>query len=339
MTEQKKFSFSENDIRPNNLADGQYAAFLEDVAVLIKKRNSFVEVPCPACGSEQYTQKFQKYGFKYVECKGCETLFTNPRPTPKILDDFYSNSKAYTYWNKYVFPASEEVRREKIFVPRVDRVLDMCKKYNVVTDSLLEVGSGFGTFCEELLARKIFKRVAAVEPTPDLARTCRDKKIEVFESLFEKTKFKASDKFNVVANFEVIEHLFSPKEFLKKCHSLLAKGGLLVLTCPNCKGFDFEVLGKECNSIDHEHLNYFHPKSIKLFAERNGFKVLEVSTPGRLDAELVRTKILEGATNTSDHGFLRKVLLESWDELGEKFQDFLVQSKLSSNMWMVAQKK
>lgn len=338
MTKEKKINFSENDIRPKNLADGQHKAFLADVASLIKKQKSFVRVPCPACGSVEYKQKFKKYGFTYVECKKCKTLYTNPRPTPEILDSFYDNSKAYPYWNKYVFPASEKVRREKIFIPRVERILEISKKYGVATGSILEVGGGFGTFCEELLMRKVFKRVVAVEPTPDLAETCRKKGIEVFESLFEKTKFKKTDKFDIIANFEVIEHLFDPKNFIKKCHSLLKKGGLLVLTCPNSKGFDFETLGKECNSIDHEHLNYFHPQSLRLLAENNGFEALEILTPGRLDAELVRTKILEGAIDVSNQKFLKNILIDSWDNLGEKFQDFLAENKLSSSMWMVAKK-
>lgn len=338
MISHKKINFSENDIRPKNLADGQRKAFFSDVDSLIKKQKCFVKVSCPACGSAGYTQKFKKYGFTYVECKKCQTLFTNPRPTPKILDDFYVHSKGYEYWNKYTFPASEKTRLNKIFIPRVDRILDICKKYDVNTDSILEVGGGFGTFCGELKTRKIFKRIAAVEPTPDLAETCRKKGIEIFESLFEKTKFKKTDKFDIIASFEVIEHLFDPKEFIKKCYSLLKKGGLLVLTCPNSKGFDFEVLGKECNSIDHEHLNYFHPKSIKLLTENNGFKVLEISTPGRLDAELVRTKILEGVVDVSSQKFLKMVLIDSWDSLGEKFQDFLSQNGLSSSMWMVAKK-
>ena len=41
----------------------------------------------------------------------------------------------------------------------------------------------------------------------------------------------------------MIEHLFSPQDFLAVCASLLKDGGLLVLTCPNGQGFDVSVLG------------------------------------------------------------------------------------------------
>ena len=61
-----------------------------------------------------------------------------------------------------IFPASESVRNEKIFIPRVDRLLSLCKKYDVRMNSILEVGAGFGTFCSEVKKRNVFTRVVAV---------------------------------------------------------------------------------------------------------------------------------------------------------------------------------
>ena len=36
-----------------------------------------------------------------------------------LLHEFYSQSKNYAFWNEFVFPATEEMRRERIFRPRV----------------------------------------------------------------------------------------------------------------------------------------------------------------------------------------------------------------------------
>ena len=36
--------------------------------------------------------------------------------------------------------------------------------------------------------------------------------------------------------------------------------------------------------------------------------------------------------------FLKKVLLDDWEQLGVAFQEFLIQQGLSSNMWIVARK-
>lgn len=331
-------NFNENDIRPKKLMAKQAVAVAIDIGRLLINANEFVQVDCPACDSSSYRKKYGKYSLTFVECTNCGTIFTNPRPTEEILSHFYKHSLNYAYWNEYIFPASEETRRKKIFVPRVDKTLMFCQKYNIETNSLLEIGAGFGTYCLEAKSRNVFKRIVAVEPTPNLAETCRKKGLEVIEDMIENINFSEDEKFDVLVSFEVIEHVFSPKDFVLNCGRFLKKNGLLILTCPNGRGFDFLVLGEKCNSLDHEHLNYFNPKSLGLLLEKCGFEVLESLTPGKLDADLVRNKIIEGEFDVSQQPFLKRVLIDEWDNLGEKFQQFLADNGLSSNMWIVARK-
>lgn len=332
----KAADFQENDIRPTELLKDQNISKLHDIGRLLSRRKEFVSVPCPACKSGDFTKKFEKYGLEYLSCVSCETMYISPRPTAEVLEDCYRDSEVYAYWNKYIYPASEEARRKKLYVPRVDRVLEICHRHHVATDSILEVGSGFGTFCVEMRSRNRFKRIVAIEQTPDLAQTCRQKGIETLEKPIEKIDFK--DKFDVVVNFEVIEHLFSPKEFLLHGLKFLKPGGIFVVTCPNGKGFDIGVLGELSKSVDHEHLNYFNPDSLSVLLRSCGFEVLESLTPGRLDAELVRNKILAGEFDVSQKPFLRQVLIEKWESVGRSFQDFLANHNLSSHMWLVARK-
>lgn len=334
MTNNKQLN--ENEIRPSSLMADQKIAVLKDVAMLLGEREKFVSVNCPACESSEYRKKFIKYGLDYVECTQCETFYISPRPTDETLGKFYANSVNYEYWNKYIFPASEESRRKKIFVPRVDSVIDYCKKYNVEPNSILEVGAAFGTFCSEMLSRNYFKKVVGIEPTPNLAQTCRDKGITVIEKPIEQVTFNDDEKFDVVVNFEVIEHLFSPIDFITKCKKLLRKGGLFIVTCPNGKGFDISVLGNVSDTVDHEHLNYFNPESLGNLLKNCGFEILDVKTPGKLDAELVRNKCLSGDFSLENQPFLKEILLDEWERVGEMFQNFIRESGMSSNMWIIA---
>ena len=329
---------TENKIRPQHLIEKQKVFLKVDNGRMLSKYEEFVHVCCPACGEDKPYDKFIYNGMKYVECSLCETFYINPRPTSEILGWFYAGSPNYEYWNSFVFPASEDIRRESIFVPRVNRLLDLCSKYKVETNTLLEIGPGFGTFCEEVNSRNIFERVVAVEPNKDLAETCRSKGFEVIEKPVEEMYLNNDDLFDIVANFEVLEHLFSPFEFLEAAVGCLKLGGLLMLTCPNGQGFDVETLGVHSDTVDHEHLNYFNPKSIKIAFERVGLEVLEISTPGLLDADLVRNKILSGDFDISNQPFLKKVLIDDWEKLGTDFQNFLVDNSLSSNMWIVARR-
>lgn len=311
---------------------------LVDAGRMLTRRNEFVYVDCPACGSTKSYKKFEKLGLNYVECAECGTMYINPRPSKEVLGWFYRGSVLYPYWNQHIFPASENARRENIFVPRVDKVLEFCDKHQIKTGALLEIGSAFGSFCLEMQSRNRFKRITGVEPTPALAQNCREKGIEIIEKSVEEIVLAEDHTYDVVANFEVIEHTFSPREFIMQCGNFLKPGGLFVATCPNGKGFDFITLGSLCSNIDHEHLNYLNPESFSVLLKSCGFEVLEVLTPGRLDAELVRNRILSGEYDVSQNAFLRQVLVDKWTEVGEPFQEFLSTNGLSSSMWIVARK-
>src|SRR5688572_25010294 len=127
----------------------QAARFAADVARLLNNKHRFVDVACPACDSTANSLAFVKYDLRYVVCHECETMYVNPRPPLDVLANYYETSENYKYWNKYIFPASEAARREKIFRPRAERLVELCQRYDIGGSVLLEVGAGFGTFCEE----------------------------------------------------------------------------------------------------------------------------------------------------------------------------------------------
>lgn len=330
--------FTENDIRPDHLNEGKLQKVAADARRVLSYAPQFVRVNCPACGSAEKRLALEKNGLRYDTCVRCETMYVNPRPTPEILAKCYAESEVYAYWNQYIFPASEEARRTKIFRPRAVHIAEICRRHGSEMGALLEVGAGFGTFCEEIIRLGVFRRVIAVEPTPDLAATCRRKGLEVLEKPIEQVSLQSLGPVSAVCSFEVIEHLFSPREFLRACSRLMTAGGLLVVSCPNIKGFDLTVLGKLAESIDHEHLNYFNPKSLAMLVESCGLGVIETLTPGKLDAEIVRKKVLAGEMNLDAQPFLRQVLIDEWERVGETFQGFLADNLLSSHLWLVARK-
>ena len=69
-------------------------------------------------------------------------------------------------------------------------------------------------------------------------------------------------------------------------------------------------------------------RSTQLMLRAQGFDVLQITTPGRLDAELVK-KAAEGGKFKLPAGFLQEVLANQWEKLGTSFQDFLSTSHCS----------
>jgi len=331
-------AFSETDIRPDALMGEQSARLAADIERLLARRDEFVQVPCPACGAgtEEAVQALEKYTLTFLHCRRCGTMYMSPRPSPDVLDEYYRESENYAYWNSHIFPASEDVRRVKIFRPRAERVADLVERLGAERRLLLEVGAGFGTFAEEIQRLGVFDQVIAVEPTPDLAATCRAKGLEVVELPIERVELEQPP--SAVTSFETLEHLFSPRAFVERCFSLLAPKGILVLSCPNIRGFDVSLLQAKSSVVDNEHLNYFHPSSLSGLLASCGFDVLETTTPGELDAELVRKAALAGEVDLARQPFLQRVLLDEWESLGGPFQRFLAQNGLSTHMWAVAQK-
>jgi SAM-dependent methyltransferase len=326
---------SEKELCPEDLLAGQEAAYARDIARLQARRDEFVAVDCPACGSNARRPAFDKFGFAFVTCEECRTLYMTPRPSPEAMAGYYANSENYAYWAEHIFPASEATRREKIAKPWLERVIGYCERHGIARGTLVEIGPGFGTFAALAGSSGAFGRVLAVEPTPEMAASCRARRVDVIEKRVEEIGDELGA-IDIIVSFEVIEHLFAPSLFLAQCARLLRPGGLLVLSCPNGEGFDVAMLGEKALAIDGEHVNLFNPRSLSRLVASHGFALLEATTPGRLDAEFVRDAALKGEIELDP--FLRRVLIDEWEALGWKFQEFLAGNGLSSHMWLAARR-
>lgn len=327
---------SESELCPEDLLQLQEEAFARDIERIHARANEFVEVVCPACEKTTHTHAFVKYGFTFQRCDGCRTIYMSPRPSEAVMADYYGNSENYAVWAKYVFPATEASRREKIHRPWLQRVTAYCDRYGVERGTLVEVGPGFGTFSSVATESRAFRKVLAIEPTPELAEACRSRGVTVIEKRIEAVSSDELPEANVVVAFEVIEHLFDPRIFISGIRSRIHPGGLLILSCPNGEGFDISMLGPEALAVDAEHVNLFNPEALKILLEKEGFDVLETSTPGRLDAEFVREAALAGKIELDP--FLKRALIDEWERLGWPFQQFLAAQGLSSHMWIVARR-
>ncbi len=179
-------------------------------------------------------------------------------------------------------------------------------------------------------------RLGFISLRSSLAVSGRSRGFKVFEQPVETIEEDAIA--DVVAAFEVLEHLFSPRDFVQHCRRLLRPGGLLVLSCPNVRGFDVATLGVASSTFDHEHLNYFHPESLSHLVSHCGFEVLECHTPGQLDADLVRKAVLNGHLDLTEQPLLREIMIDQWEILGPQFQEFLATNRLSSHMWLIARR-
>lgn len=95
------------------------------------------------------------------------------------------------------------------------------------------------------------------------------------------------------------------------------------------------VLGSDStNILAPVHLNYFDPGSLTAVLERVGFTSIDITTPGKLDVDIVRNYWQAGGTR-GRHSFLERLVLGA-PETAEAFQAFLAAHRLSGNLQAVA---
>lgn len=333
---QKRSSLQENEVRPDALQAELTASYQADLKWIQERRSGFSDCACPACAGVDRSLLFEKDGFQYQICGNCETVYISPRPSQAILAGFYEVSHVYHHFLNSIFPETKEARREHFFRPRVDRIIEASSAAGLTKPAIMEIGAAFGLFCEEAEKTRFFGKIIGVEPNREMAERCRNQGLNIIQKMVEDVLPEEVGALDVICAFEVFEHLLEPLRFLESCKNLLASGGLLFLTMPNGKGFDLSMLGALSGTYNFEHLTYFNPHSIGLLLERGGFEVVNIRTPGKMDVDLVRKAVVAGQLDLGDDSFLRQVLVEENERLGEPFQQFLADNTLSGHMEVIA---
>lgn len=342
MTNQRNFNqlitannMKEEDIRKREVFN-QYLKLVEkDVQKMFADKKQFASIDCPACGRRDFKFQFEKMGFQYVLCQNCQTLFVDPRPPLQKLMDFYTGAPSSVFWVERFFKPVVEARRQKIFQPRAELIRDILPQFS--QGIIGDIGAGFGIFLEELSKFWPKAKLVAIEPSPEMAEICRAKELEVIPQMAESVR-GWEGKFDFLSAFELFEHLYNPGEFLEKVWSLLRPGGYFFLTTLNGQGFDIQVLWEKSKSVfPPHHLNFFNPDSIGLLLKSKGFAVREISTPGKLDWD-----IIEGMYKTEgvNPGRFWKLIADKADsQVKNKLQAWISENNFSSHMRILCQKQ
>jgi SAM-dependent methyltransferase len=134
---------------------------------------------------------------------------------------------------------------------------------------VLEIGCNEGHMlevCERLGAESL----CGIEPSVKSETRLSDK-ITILPGYFDGQSFPAGS-FDLVFLISVFEHIPDAAEFLGNIRDVMAPGGQLALSVPNCEsGLEYGNLGMPI----HEHLLYFTSSSLKNVLSRCGFKVVK----------------------------------------------------------------
>lgn len=329
-------AMKEADIRPKELFNRYLELVAKDGSALLADRDGFITSACPGCG-EAGAPSFLKQGFQYAECRECGSLFLNPRPSAARMDQFYREADSVRFWSSEFYRVTAENRREAMFRPRAEMIADLADRFGMPrAASLADVGAGYGLFLEEVRRTGRFSRVVAIEPTETLAAVCRDKGFDAIEKTVEAVAAGelAAD---MVTAFEVLEHVNDPLAFLTAVGRLMTPGGLAVLTTVTASGFDIRVLWDASKAVHPpHHINLMTTRGLERLVERAGLQLVELTTPGRLDVDIVANTLAERPELPVDR-FVATLLATPATTRAE-FQTFLASNRLSSHVCIVARR-
>ncbi len=236
----------------------------------------FKPVPCPACGAAPSRTVWRERSLRAAECAACGPVRITPQPPGP--EGLYGES----YYRNNYLPSAEP--RLAFFRAKLAEIETLAPRKG----ELLDVGSGPGFFLKAAAERGWQAR--GVEPSPFAAAYARKE-----FSLRVDAALPANGAFDLITLWDVIAHLDSPADHLRKVYALTRDGGLLAVAAPlRPRGvFSFaSFLSRFITSSYYLHvpqqLFHFTRASLERLLEKEGFKPVASAYSGLA----VKTSIL-----------------------------------------------
>ena len=181
-----------------------------------------------------------------------------------VMEDFYSEQ----YRDE--FSADSEGGRKKseehfhIYKELNDRQFNLFKDNLTSQTKYLEIGSAHGGIISRVNDFGV-KECHVVEPNIKDSNFVKynNPNAIVHNSTFDDVELQDGH-FDIIVAFDVVEHVFNPKDFLKKCFDLLNKNGILLIVIPNHN----DVLLTQYDSKKYKKF-YYHKAHVNYFTEES----------------------------------------------------------------------
>lgn len=275
---------------------------------------------CPICKSKNHKLFYNKWGVDYLICSECGSIYalcdSESISRYKKLDELNSLrlSEGYQTFTTY--------NRERIWDEMIDWLKFRCFRFIRRNKklSIIDVGNRYKGLPEKLRESDICGNYCIIDSI-----------------LPESTIEVENSSADLIFYNDQIKTEYDPDGKLKKIHNLLKEDGILLLSARTGCGFDILTLkGKNKNIYPYEHISLPSIRGFRILLERNGFDILEITTPGLMDVKYVKDSTGE---LDEEEMFVKHLLLESNDMILHEFQRFLQKSCMSSFVRILAKKK
>lgn len=249
---------------------------------------------CPVCGASEAQPRFRvpfphqhtsgRQGFSLTEqievpswtiskCARCSLQFAHPRPTKDDIIDFYASQEEPNDWELEHYLNSQP-----------DRLTGFSKLAEAISAlpgkprRLLEVGCAGGWFLDAARARGW--EVQGVEASPKFQKfATTELGLPVVLGTLDDLKKDLRGSFDVIAMFDVLEHLQDPVADLQKMREYLAPNGHIVIATCDIGSFCARLYGIKWRQVVVSHTVYWTKKSMKMALSAAGLRLVQFSEP------------------------------------------------------------
>ncbi len=210
--------------------------------------------------------------YTICRCGGCGVLYQHPRPTEATIGQLYPHDTSYPSYRRDV--AVEPLLR------RLDRRYGLAKRCRLVTrhvqaGHLLDVGCATGDFLSEM-RRQPGWSVMGIEPSPTAGRYAHDQVgLTVVAGTLNDAAF-ADASFDAVTMWDVLEHVYKPREVIAEAARILRPGGVLVVNHPNTASLDRRIFTRLWVGYElPRHLYLYPPELLRQIMAEYGLREVE----------------------------------------------------------------
>ncbi|MEB2782426.1 class I SAM-dependent methyltransferase [Algoriphagus sp. C2-6-M1] len=152
---------------------------------------------------------------------------------------------------------------------------NLALKYSGAKSKWLEVGSGNSYFLKQLFDKGV--NAVGLELNKNEVEAGNKKNLRIINQDF--FSFHTSGKkFNVIALFQVLEHMYKISDFFEKAYELLESNGRIIFSVPNSNPHLFVFDKYHTLNLPPHHMGLWDIKSVKLVGKEFGFRVIDRQT-------------------------------------------------------------
>jgi SAM-dependent methyltransferase len=230
---------------------------------------------CPLCSGGQIVHfmtapdrfHWRREQYNLMRCSTCSYVWLAGPPKPEEMGIHYSED-----YHRAIMAGGENSAPS-----RWQRQRDVIARHKK-GGAILDIGCSSGAFLGTMRGGswKLYG-IDMEASTAEKARAATGAEVFVGDAL--DAPFPA-ESFDVITGFDLLEHVYHPRQFLAKVLEWLKPGGIVYFGLPNIDSWEARMLGTYWYGLElPRHLSFFSPRSLRHVLTSLGFQEISLFTP------------------------------------------------------------